>query len=96
MSVMKDIGTRTNRGTETELGMKLRRFLPVAFPREIKRKVDGSTGSERLYGLPSLDDCRRHFAAYLKTEIPWADVQGQPARRDTQPLIVAVTRRKSR
>jgi hypothetical protein len=73
-AAIADIGTRPDHSTETELGIKLKRFLPPGFPREIKRTIPGSTTPARLYVLPELDDCRRHFAQqYMKANIPWPE-----------------------
>ena len=84
---MKEIGSTKDRGTETELGMKLQDLLPRGFPREVRRTMPGSSARVRFYGLPDLATCRRYFASrYMKADIPWpADVGGQPTATESQP-----------
>jgi hypothetical protein len=95
---MKDIGTRPDRSTETELGIRLKRFLPPGFPRDPKRQSPSSLKQERMYGLPALVECREYFAQQLmKTEIPWPDMTaGQPMQGPGQPVVVSLRRKDTR
>jgi hypothetical protein len=94
LAVMKEIGTFKDRGTETELGMKLRDLLPPGFPQHLRRTIPGSEDRPRLYVLPDLATCRRHFASkYMKADIPWpSEVDGQPSATESQPTDPQVGR----
>jgi len=65
----KEVG-RTHRGSQTELGMRLRSVLPSGFPKRFKQKrADGQpSAAVSFYRFPSLDECRAHFARLVGLE----------------------------
>jgi hypothetical protein len=97
MATIKDIGTRTDRSTETELGIKFKSLLPPGFPRDTKRRFPGSEKAVRLYGLPSLTECREHFArTYLQPDFSWPSTQDEPASYEAQPVVIRLDCRNRR
>jgi phage/plasmid-associated DNA primase len=68
-ATIEDIGARSDRATQTELGQKLKKLLPEGFPREGRRSLPGCDKPVRFYGLPTLTECRDHFArTYLQPD----------------------------
>ena len=59
-------GTRSRKSTESELGGFLKKVLPDAEQRDIRRTVDGSL--RRFWSVPSLDACKRVWCQSMKWE----------------------------
>ena len=81
-AAMKDMGSRQG-ATSTELGMFLRKVLPVGFPIDFQRNVSGGLKTSRRkwhWELPSLTLSRQQFDTLTRSEHPWPDMLG-----DAQP-----------
>jgi phage/plasmid-associated DNA primase len=96
-ATIEGIGTRSDRATQTELGQKLKKFLPEGFPREVRRSMPGCEKSVRFYGLPTRTECRDHFArTYLQPDFRWPSSTDQPQEPGTRPVVVRLSRRRRR
>lgn len=61
VATQRDVG-RSHRSSQTELGVRLRRLLPVGYPKKSQRQLARDSGRVALYSFPSLRECRDHFS----------------------------------
>jgi hypothetical protein len=72
---MRGFSAKSDRAMETDLGNLLRDVLPTvtegwrSFP-----VMDGKPRRERVWIIPTLDDCRAHFDAVTGVEWDWPDI----------------------
>ena len=93
--VVRDLGS-ADRGTQTELGLFLKRMLPDGYPTDPYVPAGTPDGKcpSRGWGIPSLAVCRRHFDDLMRQKHDWppegpdvADADGsQPGHTDEERL----------
>ena len=81
-----DFVGRKDRGTATQLGIRLKSLLPAGFPRTGQRMVEQTpTGVQlrrRCWMLPSLDVCRARWDQRTRTKNVWPE---EPEANDAHP-----------
>ena len=95
-TTLRNLG-EMDRGTQTELGVFLKRILPDGYPTEHQVTVQTLDGKRRrrAWGIPSLADCRQHFDALTRQKHDWppegpdaADADGtQPTPLDEEEVV---------
>lgn len=62
-----------HKGTETELGMQLRKMLPGCELKKQRLTIKGSYSGARKnhYTFPILDECRKAFEGFMNTKFEW-------------------------
>ena len=93
---VRNLGS-ADRGTQTELGLFLKRVLPDGYPTVVIVPAPPFAvgGPSRAWGIPSLADCRRHFDDLMRQEHDWpsegpdaADAAGsQPTSPNEQEVV---------
>ena len=77
---------RKDRGTATQLGIRLKKLLPVGFPvteqRMVEQAVTGCQLRRRCWILPPLEACRAHWDERTRTKNVWPE---EPEDNDAHP-----------
>lgn len=93
LKVTGQAGSR-HRGYQTAFGMTLKKLLPDGWPRDRKvtediwdvNKEEFKKVIVKYLMFPSLDLCRKHFSALMKTEIDWKDEKVKEDVDTSDPL----------
>ena len=62
-----------HRGTDTELGVQLRKLVPVGQDIKGRKTFPGSNTRTQIYKFPDLQTCRDYFVKMLNQPVSWPD-----------------------
>lgn len=62
-----------HRGTDTELGVQLRKLVPPGKEIKDRRILPGSPQRKQVYTFPPLQECRDYFEKLISQKVEWPD-----------------------
>ena len=89
-----DFVGRKDRGTATQLGIRLKSLLPAGFPKTGQRMVEQTPNGvqlrRRCWILPSLEECRVHWDERTRTKNVWVEERGPDDAHPSEPVELKV------